>query len=198
MPAPLRDRQADNWRPLIAIADPFGADWALRAREAAVLCAGQHQDEDAAVVLLRDIRDIFDGRGVDRLPSKAMVDHLTGADDAAWSEWRGIDGNQQPHKLSPGELAKLLVPFQIRPRTIRIFANVAGKPTLKGYYRAQFEAAWRSYCPDEASRHIETDSWVTISDALALSTLTQVSINYFRPRLVNGASGSRSETPDAK
>jgi hypothetical protein len=71
MPARLRDRQADNWRPLIAIADAFGADWATRAREAAVIFAGEHQDEDAAVVLLRDIRDIFDGRGVNRLPSGA-------------------------------------------------------------------------------------------------------------------------------
>ena len=101
MPAQLRDRQADNWRPLIAIADAFGADWARRAREAAVSWAGQHQDEDAAVVLLGDIRDIFDGRGVDRLPSKTMVDHLNAADDALWSEWRGIHGNQQPRKLSP-------------------------------------------------------------------------------------------------
>jgi hypothetical protein len=63
------------------------------------------------------------------------VDHLNGADDAPWSEWRGVHGNQQPHKLSPGELAKLLEPFQIRPRTIRIFAAASGKPTVKGYYR---------------------------------------------------------------
>jgi hypothetical protein len=150
MPAPLRDRQADNWRPLIAIADAFGADWATRARDAAVW-AGQHQDEDAAVVLLGNIRDIFDARGVDRLPSKTMVDHLTAADDGPWSEWRGINGNQQPRKLSQGELAKLLEPFRIRPRTIRTFAAAAGRPTLKGYYRAQFEAAWRSYCKDDVT-----------------------------------------------
>jgi uncharacterized protein DUF3631 len=149
MPAPLRDRQADNWRPLIAIADAFGADWAVRAREAALSWSGQPHDEDPAVVLLRDIRDIFDGHGVDRLASKTMVDHLTGADDARWSEWRGIHGNQQPRKLSPGELARLLEPFQIRPRTIRVFA--AGKPTVKGYYRTQFEAAWRSYCNDNVT-----------------------------------------------
>ena len=90
MAAQLRDRQADNWRPLIAIADAFGSAWAVRAREAAISWAGEHQDEDAAVVLLRDIRDIFDARGVDRLPSKEMVDHLNGADDAPWLEWRGI------------------------------------------------------------------------------------------------------------
>jgi hypothetical protein len=62
MPVQLRNRPADNWRPLIAIADAFGAAWAARAREAAIAFAGEHQDEDAAVVLLRDIRDIFDGR----------------------------------------------------------------------------------------------------------------------------------------
>jgi hypothetical protein len=159
----LRDRQADNWRPLIAIADAFGADWAMRARDAALSSAGQHQDEDAAVVLLRDIRDIFDVRGVDRLPSKTMLDHLTAADDAPWSEWRGIHGNQQPRKLSSGELARLLQPFQIRPQTIRVFATASGRPTLKGYYRAQFEAAWRSYCKDGVTpsqpkniRHLQT------------------------------------------
>ena len=103
------------------------------------------------MVLLRDIRDIFDGVGVDRLPSKAMVDHLTGVDDAPWSEWRGIHGNQHPRKLSQGELAKLLEPFQIRPQTIRVFAAASGRPTLKGYYRAQFEGAWRSYCKDDVT-----------------------------------------------
>jgi hypothetical protein len=150
-PVQLRNRPADNWRPLIAIADAFGAAWSARAREAAIAFAGEHQDEDAAVVLLRDIRDIFDGRRVDRLPSKAIVDRLNNADDAMWSEWRGIHGNQQPRKLSQGELAKLLEPFQIRPRTIRTFSGAFGKPTAKGYYRTQFEAAWRSYCKTDVT-----------------------------------------------
>jgi hypothetical protein len=151
MPAPLRDRQADNWRPLIAIADAFGADWAMRAREAALSWTGQHHEEDAAVVPLGDIRDIFDRLRLERLPSQTVVDHLTTADDALWSEWRGMNGNQQPRKLSQGELARLLEPFQIRPRTIRVFAAASGRPTVKGYYRAQFEAAWRSYCKNDGT-----------------------------------------------
>ena len=77
--------------------------------------------------------------------SKTIVEHLNGADDAMWSEWRGLQGNQQPRRLSQGELAKLLEPFRIRPR---ILSEVSGTPTVKGYYRTQFEAAWRSYCPD--------------------------------------------------
>ena len=58
----------------------------MRARAAAVFFASQHQDEDAVVVLLGDIRDIFDVRGVDRLPSKRIVDHLNAADNGLWSE----------------------------------------------------------------------------------------------------------------
>jgi hypothetical protein len=78
-------------------------------------------------------RAIFERRGVDRLPSKTTVDHLNGTDDAMWSEWRGIYGNQQPAQATQGELAKLLEPFQVRPRSIRIVAEVSGKPTAKGY-----------------------------------------------------------------
>jgi hypothetical protein len=151
LPAQLRNRQADNWRPFIAIADASGAAWAARAREAAVVFAGEHQDEDATIVLLHDIREIFDRRGVDRLPSQTIVDQLNGADDAMWSEWRGTHGHQQPRKLSQGELAKLLEPFQIRPRTIRTLSGASRKPTAKGYCRTQFEAAWRAYCKNDVT-----------------------------------------------
>ena len=123
----------------------------MRAREAAVFIASQQQDEDATVVLLGDIRDIFDGRRVDRLTSKTIVDRLNGADDAMWSEWRGIHGNQQPRRLSQGELARLLEPFHIRPQTIRTISEASGKPTAKGYYRAQLEAAWQAYCKNDVT-----------------------------------------------
>jgi hypothetical protein len=62
MPAELRNRAADNWRPLIAIADTFGPYWAAAAREAAVILTRGHHEEDPAVLLLRDIRAIFDAR----------------------------------------------------------------------------------------------------------------------------------------
>jgi hypothetical protein len=68
-----------------------------------------------------------------------------------WSEWRGIHGNQQPRRLSQGELARLLEPFHIRPQTIRTISEAAGKPTAKGYYRVQLEAAWRAYCKNDVT-----------------------------------------------
>jgi hypothetical protein len=151
MPPELRNRVADNWRPLIAIADSFGPEWGRLAREAAITFASIHQDEDAAVILLGDIRSVFDTRRVDRLPSATLAADLNAMDNAMWSEWRGARGNQQPRRLSQGELAKLLKPFGIRPQTIWPLNRVPGSKSSKGYYKRQFEAAWASYCSDDGT-----------------------------------------------
>jgi hypothetical protein len=145
MPAVLRNREADNWRPLIAIADSFGADWGERARAAASAFAQGHGDEDIGVVLLAAIRDVFDARHVDRITSADLVAALVEQDDAPWSEWRGINGDQNPRRLSQGELAKALAPFGIKSRSIRLHGKGS---TAKGYYRHQFEDAWASYCSE--------------------------------------------------
>src|SRR5207244_8108787 len=53
MPASAFNRLADNWRPLFAIADRVGGDWARRAREAfAQLTAGEDRDDAIATKLL--------------------------------------------------------------------------------------------------------------------------------------------------
>jgi hypothetical protein len=142
----LRNRQADNWRPLIAIAETFGPEWGRLARDAAIAFARAHQDEDAGVLLLHDIRSIFDQRGVDRLSSEVLVAALNDIEDSMWCEWRGPQGDQQPHRLSQGGLAQMLVPFGIRPRTIWPLHRSPISRSKKGYLRSQFESAWRSYC----------------------------------------------------
>jgi hypothetical protein len=52
----LNDRAADNWRPLLAIADRAGGTWPKEARWAACLVSGEEQDGAIGVELLRDIR----------------------------------------------------------------------------------------------------------------------------------------------
>jgi len=148
MPAELRGRQADNWRPLIAVADACSEGWGALAREAAAVFAKSYREEDAVVTLLHDIRYVFDASGSDRLLGRALVQALNEMDDAPWSEWRGLRDDQQPRRLSQGELARLLKPFRIRPRSIwPAPRNKSGK----GYYRSQFEQAWRAYCDDTSA-----------------------------------------------
>ena len=99
MPEGLRNRPADNWRVLLSIADACGPAWGELAREAAVaLSKGEH--EDFGVMLLSDIRDIFDRRPtVDRLASAVIVADLNEMPHGLWSEWRGPRDDQTPRRL---------------------------------------------------------------------------------------------------
>jgi hypothetical protein len=146
MPPALLNRAADNWRPLLAIADDLGHG--ERARSAAIaLCSGR-LDEDAAIVLLQDIYNVFHALGTDRISSKALVGALLGLPDGMWNEWRGINDNRLARKLNQSELARVLRPFDIRPHSIR-----QGDQTARGYYKRDFEAAWRAYCPADTPTH---------------------------------------------
>jgi hypothetical protein len=153
MPEDLRNRPADNWRPLISIAAACGAEWGDLARAAAIEFAHGYHDEDALVTLLHNIRGIFDARVVDRISSNALVAALVTMEDGLWSEWCGINGDAHPRQLSQRELARLLAAFRIRPRSIRPLpldrSNLGG--TCKGYFRHQFEAAWRAYCSEDGT-----------------------------------------------
>jgi hypothetical protein len=151
MPKELRNRQADNWRPLISIADSFGPSWAGAAREAAVSIKRGYHDEDVGVVLLSDIRQIFNGLRADRLASETLTKTLVNMDDGLWSDWRGMHDDQQPHRLSQAELARLLAPFRIRSKSIWPVRRKEDSKSRKGYYRSQFEAVWRRYCAEDGT-----------------------------------------------
>jgi Protein of unknown function (DUF3631) len=117
MPPELRNRAADNWRVLIAIADAASREWGEAARAAAIeLSWGQ--DEDLPVELLTDIRRVFDQLATDRLASSVLVQSLIDAPDSQWAEWRGPRGDQLPHRLTQASMASVLAPFNIRSRTI--------------------------------------------------------------------------------
>ena len=145
MPPALRDRAADNWRVLLAIADNLG--YGEAARSAAVTLHANRPDEDPGVTLLADIRTVFQARGVDRITSLALVEALIGLDDGLWNEWRGRNDDRPARELTQGEMAGLLRPFGIRPKTIWPAPRRHGDRSSRGYLRSQFEAAWRCYCP---------------------------------------------------
>lgn len=150
LPKELHNRVADNWRPLIAIADSFGPYWAEAAREAAVIIAGTYHDEDAGVTLLSDLRDIFNRTAADRMTSDDLIKALLDIEESGWSEYRGVRDDQAARQLTQGEMARLLRPFNIRPRSVwPLGKQRQSVGSRKGYYRTQFEQAWQRYCPAE-------------------------------------------------
>ena len=135
MPKDLNDRASDNWRPLVAIADAAGGDWPERARRAAVeITEGGNGGEDLSLLLLSDIHQIFGERDVDRLPTADLVGDLLKDGDRPWSEW--WPGRE------PREIAKLLKPFGIGSKKLRL-----GAATAQGYLSNDFRDAFERYLP---------------------------------------------------
>lgn len=77
-PEVLTDRQQDCAEPLLAIADAAGGDWPELAREALMELMRGARDEDVSlgVLLLTDIKQIFDEKGVDNLATKDLIEAL--------------------------------------------------------------------------------------------------------------------------
>jgi putative DNA primase/helicase len=135
LPNGLNDRASDNWRPLLAIADLAGGEWPQEARQTACLLSGEAQDGAIGVELLKDIQVAFGEHEVIR--SADLVAKLTADPERPWAEWK------HGRPLTQKQLASLLVPFCITSGTV----HPPGLPDGKGYRRADFERAWRAYCP---------------------------------------------------
>lgn len=137
LPEALNDRQQDISEPLLAIADAAGSDWPQKAREAILSVFTDRFTEDGStgVRLLRDILTIFDGHGLDRIPSAELVAALGTIETSPWAEY----SHGKP--ITALKLARLLGRFDIAPRSIRL----PDDKTPKGYHRTDFEDAWRRY-----------------------------------------------------
>ncbi len=109
-PSALNDRAADNWRPLLAIADTAGGEWPKRAREAACVLSGEGHDSAENVNLLADIRDAFGDAEVMR--SVDLVAELANDPERPWVEW----SHGKP--LTQKQLGVLLKSFQIKSVTV--------------------------------------------------------------------------------
>ena len=131
------DRAADNWRPLIAIGDAAGSRWGEIARRAAVeLSRFEVDDEDTwRILLLEDLRALFSERRVDTLPSKDIVEFLTTLDDRPWPT------SAKGRPINAAQVAHLLKPFEIRPKSIRLSSS----KTKKGYQHGDFSEAFIRY-----------------------------------------------------
>ena len=131
------NRNADNWRPLFAIADVIGEDWPGRIREAAEALAPRESDSHGTT-LLADIKAVFDartGEWADRMFSEMLAEALAAIEGGRWAEY-----GKARKPITKNQLARLLSGFKVTPDTVWI-----GSKSLKGYQRHQFEDAWTRY-----------------------------------------------------
>jgi hypothetical protein len=140
IPDELNDRAADNWRPLLQIANLAGEDWSRRAREVACRLSGEgHDSTSLKTALLSDVRLAFDE--AEAMRSIDLVTSLISDPERPWAEWN------KGKPLTQRQLAALLRPFGIISETV----HIPGLAHAKGYVRARFEEAWASYLPPQKS-----------------------------------------------
>jgi hypothetical protein len=138
IPEILGDRQADNWRSLLAIADLAGGEWPDKAREAALgLCGEGMGEEEIGEMLLWDLQKMLAERGDEpKVFTEDIIYYLVNREDRPWPEYK----NDRP--ITPPQLAKTLRGFGIKPKDVKI----NGK-TKRGYFVADFKDAFARYLP---------------------------------------------------
>jgi putative DNA primase/helicase len=143
MPEGFSNRLADNWRPLFSIADLAGGSWGARAREAARLLSNKRDDTSLGIMLLVDLKKLFDDEQSDRLASELIVKRLGEMEDRPWPEY------SHGKAISKRGLSKVLGRFGISPRTVRLDDG-----TAKGYLLADCGETFSCYLPGGGSGNV--------------------------------------------
>jgi putative DNA primase/helicase len=134
MPEALNDRAADNWRPLLAIADLAAGEWPARARAAALTLSGEAADDALGVELLKDMQKAFGDDDVRR--GADLVAELAKDPERPWAEYN------KGKPISQRQVARLLSTFGVISETV----HPPGLAHGKGYKRAHLEPHWDAYC----------------------------------------------------
>ncbi|KAF1082340.1 MAG: hypothetical protein GQF41_1061 [Candidatus Rifleibacterium amylolyticum] len=134
----LSNRDADNWEPLLAIADLAAGDWPDRMRSAArkIVCK-KEETPSVDAELLNDIREIFERLHAERLPTAKLMEELIKDDLGRWATYN------RGNAMHPRQLAGRLAAYGIRSKTIRF-----GVSTSKGYELSDFSDVFERYIPD--------------------------------------------------
>lgn len=142
-PKGLHDRAQDNWEPLLAIADYAGGHWPETARATALQLSGSpHEALSLSAQLLRDIRDIFEERGCDRITTADLLAALNADEEGPWAT------HCKGRPLTPRSLAKLLREYGIGSQNIWVESH----SSPKGYKRDQFKDAFMRYLPEKPAQ----------------------------------------------
>ncbi|WP_024304113.1 DUF3631 domain-containing protein [Pseudogulbenkiania sp. MAI-1] len=140
MPDALQNRNADNWEPLLSIADLAGGHWPATARHAALTLSGVEDAPSVDQELLADIREVFEVRGVARLFTADLLAALLEDEEKSWATYN------RGRPMSAKQLANRLKGYGIKGGTVRTHHE-----TRKGYKLEDFEDAFARYLATPAA-----------------------------------------------
>jgi putative DNA primase/helicase len=134
--ADLDNRDADNWRPFLALASVAGGGWVDQCRSAALMLTGTARTYAALTLpqqLLVDIKGLFDTWRWERVQTADLLRKLSDLEERPWGTYRGKG-------LTADSLAFLLKQYGIKSSQFRF-----GETINRGFSRSDFEAAFTRY-----------------------------------------------------
>ena len=131
MPPQIKGRDADKWRPLIAIGN--AVDRSMIAYEAMSEFYKEKSVPDIKESLLRDIHEVFIDAQTNILTNEMLLDRLLKLEysEVDWSE----------HQLTKTKIARILREFQIENRVHRYQGGTA----TRCWFAVDFEEMWERY-----------------------------------------------------
>jgi hypothetical protein len=140
-PEEIGNRQADNWRPLLAVADCAGGPWPEAARTIAKAAAkgSDAVDDSLKLALLSDLRNYF-AINV-KVKTVSAADLITYLDNLEARPWKTISHGKT---ITDQSLSKLLRPYGIKTRDVK----EDGKG-LKRYFKEDFADPFERYLDDK-------------------------------------------------
>lgn len=165
MPSSIYNRAADNWRPLLAVAECAGGGWPNRARSAAIELTSDSEDEGSVrVQLLGDIRQSFEGEPSGVIFTGELLAGLAQREDRPWPEWKA------GKPITARQLAAQLKPFGITTnQTVR-----RGSENGKGYRREWFDDAFARYLPSPSVTQSQVADCEALSDFQSVTPVPNV------------------------
>ncbi|WP_169338409.1 DUF3631 domain-containing protein [Lamprocystis purpurea] len=140
MPVGVRNRLADKWRPLLAIADAAGGRWPALARSA-LAAQIDEREPSKALLLLADIREIL-RQGEQAIPTANLIERLCAIEESPWKDYNYKERDDERRRITSRQLATLLKRYQIASGNVHI-----GGLVPKGYRVEHLTAACNRYLP---------------------------------------------------
>ena len=160
----IEDRDEELWLPLFAVCQEAAPQRMGELEVIATRLASAKDEADPnnyGIEILADIRRVFVLGGAKNTSSEELLKALNAMSESPWQHFKYTNG--QP--LDARWLAKLLKPFGIHSKTIRMV-----KGTPKGFYRADFEDAWKRYLPSATAATQPKNQSVSGDSASATAT----------------------------
>ncbi|MCA3269985.1 MAG: DUF3631 domain-containing protein [Thalassospira sp.] len=132
----IGDRDVDNWRPLLAIADAAGGVWPQKALQALYTLTGaakRYQQLTLPQQLLADVKAIFEDDPRSFIPTTDLIATLHKRDERPWRTYKH-------NGLTPESFAYLLREYGVKTKQVRL-----GQTPVRGLNRSDMVHIFTRY-----------------------------------------------------